>query len=141
MANHCLCILKSLRILRCPPLFGTPELQYTLKTKKERNFCFSLQYPDPGSNRDGLPHWCLRPARLPIPPSGQLLNCGAKVVLFFVRANKNVIFLKKSCNCLPVPVKRSNFASRLLSAHTMGIRYFRSLSMPRIQSSQLIGYA
>ena len=29
-----------------------------------------LQYPDPGSNRDGLPHWCLRPARLPIPPSG-----------------------------------------------------------------------
>ena len=31
-----------------------------------------LQYPDPGSNRDGLPHWCLRPARLPIPPSGLL---------------------------------------------------------------------
>ena len=27
-------------------------------------------YPDPGSNRDGLLHWCLRPARLPIPPSG-----------------------------------------------------------------------
>ena len=29
-----------------------------------------LRYPDPGSNRDGLLHWCLRPARLPIPPSG-----------------------------------------------------------------------
>src|SRR3712207_7669926 len=29
-----------------------------------------LWYPDPGSNRDGLLHWCLRPARLPIPPSG-----------------------------------------------------------------------
>ena len=29
-----------------------------------------LMYPDPGSNRDGLLHWCLRPARLPIPPSG-----------------------------------------------------------------------
>ena len=27
-------------------------------------------YPEPGSNRHGLPHWCLRPARLPIPPSG-----------------------------------------------------------------------
>ncbi len=27
-------------------------------------------YPDPGSNRDGLLHRCLRPARLPIPPSG-----------------------------------------------------------------------
>ena len=29
-----------------------------------------LKYPEPGSNRHGLPHWCLRPARLPIPPSG-----------------------------------------------------------------------
>ena len=27
-------------------------------------------YPEPGSNRHGLLHWCLRPARLPIPPSG-----------------------------------------------------------------------
>ena len=25
-------------------------------------------YPEPGSNRHGSPHWCLRPARLPIPP-------------------------------------------------------------------------
>ena len=31
--------------------------------------CFEM-YPEPGSNRHGLPHWCLRPARLPIPPSG-----------------------------------------------------------------------
>ena len=30
----------------------------------------NLLYPEPGSNRHGLPHWCLRPARLPIPPSG-----------------------------------------------------------------------
>ena len=29
-----------------------------------------LRYPEPGSNRHGLLHWCLRPARLPIPPSG-----------------------------------------------------------------------
>ena len=29
-----------------------------------------LEYPEPGSNRHGLLHWCLRPARLPIPPSG-----------------------------------------------------------------------
>ena len=35
-----------------------------------------IQYPEPGSNRHGLPHWCLRPARLPIPPSG--LQCGCK---------------------------------------------------------------
>ena len=33
-------------------------------------FRFKALYPDPGPNRDGLPHWCLRPARLPIPPSG-----------------------------------------------------------------------
>ena len=29
-----------------------------------------LLYPEPGSNRHGLLHWCLRPARLPITPSG-----------------------------------------------------------------------
>ena len=27
-------------------------------------------YPEPGSNRHELLHWCLRPTRLPIPPSG-----------------------------------------------------------------------
>ena len=43
------------------------------------------QYPDPGSNRDGLLHWCLRPARLPIPPSGLL--CGAKVMTIFLLCN------------------------------------------------------
>ena len=32
--------------------------------------CRVLSYPEPGSNRHGLLHWCLRPARLPIPPSG-----------------------------------------------------------------------
>ena len=37
-----------------------------------------LMYPDPGSNRDGLLHWCLRPARLPIPPSG-LAFAGANI--------------------------------------------------------------
>ena len=31
-----------------------------------------LKYPDPGSNRDGLLQQCLRPSRLPIPPSGHL---------------------------------------------------------------------
>ena len=41
-----------------------------------------FKYPDPGSNRDRLLHWCLRPARLPIPPSGPhgvLKKTGAKV--------------------------------------------------------------
>lgn len=40
----------------------------------ENQVIFSrYQYPDPGSNRDGLLHRCLRPARLPIPPSGLAL--------------------------------------------------------------------
>ena len=40
--------------------------------KKNRNLPkeIPIQYPEPGSNRHGMPHWCLRPARLPIPPSG-----------------------------------------------------------------------
>ena len=52
----------------------------------------------------------------------------AKVMLFFICAKENVFFLKKSCKCLPVTAKRCNFASRLLSTHTMGERCFRSLS-------------
>ena len=48
--------------------------------KKRREVHFSpIQYPDPGSNRDGVPHWCLRPARLPIPPSGHWRFASAKV--------------------------------------------------------------
>ena len=35
-----------------------------------QRFTRCSKYPEPGSNRHGLPHWCLRPARLPIPPSG-----------------------------------------------------------------------
>ena len=91
-----------------------------------------LMYPDPGSNRDGLPHWCLRPARLPIPPSGQSLYlsiASAKVVHFFYLAKKNGFFLKKSFIFLPIPYESSNFASRLLSAQTMGAQCFRSLSL------------
>ena len=34
-----------------------------------------MSYPEPGSNRHGLLHWCLRPARLPIPPSGLVCCC------------------------------------------------------------------
>ena len=37
-------------------------------------------YPEPGSNRHGLLHRCLRPTRLPIPPSGL---CAAKLVILF----------------------------------------------------------
>ena len=45
-----------------------------------------LRYPEPGSNRHGLLHWCLRPARLPIPPSGHsalllAVPCGTAFLL------------------------------------------------------------
>lgn len=49
---------------------NSPEKRKKSNDNKNR-LTFSL-YPDPGSNRDGLPHWCLRPARLPIPPSGRI---------------------------------------------------------------------
>ena len=42
------------------------------KTKSPVNQLINrrFSYPEPGSNRHGLLHWCLRPTRLPIPPSG-----------------------------------------------------------------------
>ena len=51
-----------------------------IKTAENQMINSRFTYPDPGSNRDGLPHWCLRPARLPIPPSGHTLyrDCGCK---------------------------------------------------------------
>ena len=39
------------------------------KCWKSATYRFGL-YPEPGSNRHASRHWCLRPARLPIPPSG-----------------------------------------------------------------------
>ena len=61
-------------------MIGQPSNRF-VQQKKEKDLVFLLfLYPDPGSNRDGLPHWCLRPARLPIPPSGHTLyrDCGCK---------------------------------------------------------------
>ena len=52
----------------------------------------SNSYPEPGSNRHALRHWCLRPTRLPIPPSGHVIVavrwriaafCVCKVTCFF----------------------------------------------------------
>ena len=46
-----------------------------------QGICSIKGYPDSGSNRDALRHWCLRPARLPIPPSGHI--AGAKLIKIF----------------------------------------------------------
>ncbi len=51
--------------------FGT--LQNKIMTENQV-IISHYQYPDPGSNRDGLLQRCLRPSRLPIPPSG-LMQC------------------------------------------------------------------
>mgnify|MGYP003303516034 CR=1 FL=1 len=48
---------------------------------------------------------------------------------FVYQAKKNAIFLKKTFNCLPISLKKSNFAGRLLSARPAGSRYLRSLSL------------
>ena len=54
-------------------------VQAWCKWEKEKCKCLNFKhlhfvgYPEPGSNRHGLLHWCLRPARLPIPPSGPLV--------------------------------------------------------------------
>ena len=67
------------------------ELEVYIKSKSESYLLETLAlYPDPGSNRDGLPHWCLRPARLPIPPSG--LKCEGKGSESFYYEQKNVLF-------------------------------------------------
>ncbi len=51
----------------------TNELRGDKKEKGERNSSFSNSVPRPGVEPGWiLLHWCLRPARLPIPPSGHL---------------------------------------------------------------------
>ena len=62
--------------------FSTLCLPETKKTLDNQTIIKRFAYPEPGSNRHGLPHWCLRPARLPIPPSGLLLwpRLGLKAV-------------------------------------------------------------
>ena len=48
-----------------------------LLCSKYLTLCFV--YPEPGSNRHELLHWCLRPTRLPIPPSGQMRCKGSHI--------------------------------------------------------------
>ena len=51
-------------------------------------------YPDPGSNRDGLPQRCLRPSRLPIPPSGLVLT---KLGKNFCLTKRQMLLISKNC--------------------------------------------
>ena len=83
------------------------------KTEKpsQNVLCEGFLYPEPGSNRHGLLHWCLRPARLPIPPSGLVAalfvpfrDFGSVVAVLIGRQHRRVDLLVKVCkdiaNCL-----------------------------------------
>ena len=71
--------------------------------EKGRSENLPFSYPEPGSNRHGLPHWCLRPARLPIPPSGHcnaagfFTKAGAKVLYFSETAKVSDKKMKNTC--------------------------------------------
>ena len=56
-------------------------------------------YPEPGSNRHGLLHWCLRPARLPIPPSGLAHHDGKTAALMLKVVDLLVEVCKDIANC------------------------------------------
>ena len=70
-------------------LLATLWLPDKSKTAENQMINSGFEYPDPGSNRDELLHWCLRPARLPIPPSGR----GSRFI--------TELRCKDSQNCLP----------------------------------------
>ena len=91
--GYSLCGCRWLALARGCSLCGSRWRALGLRKKIKRS-CVLLftAYPEPGSNRHGLPHWCLRPARLPIPPSGPLPTpligeSGAKVGYFLMYAN------------------------------------------------------
>ena len=78
-------------------------LSYSTLLFVETSASWYKSYPEPGSNRHGLPHWCLRPARLPIPPSGHcnaagfFTKAGAKVLYFSETAKVSDKKMKNTC--------------------------------------------
>ena len=97
---------KKLKIFHVGKMWGK-------KTEKpsQNVLCEGFLYPEPGSNRHGLLHWCLRPARLPIPPSGLVAalfvpfrDFGSVVAVLIGRQHRRVDLLVKVCkdiaNCL-----------------------------------------
>ena len=76
----------------------------------------------PGSNRDGLPQRCLRPSRLPIPPSGL---CVGKVTRFasylqINRATASPILQFFQCRGTKEPTLRGEWARRVIGWVVLG---------------------
>ena len=70
------------------------------KRKKERSKLLSILVPRPGIEPGWIAPWCLRPARLPIPPSGQIPLClfaVAKVLIIFELTNFLGTFFFEKC--------------------------------------------
>ena len=89
---------------RCGENVGKFEKRKIAKSLAIRGLAISFElnsYPEPGSNRHGLLHWCLRPTRLPIPPSGLaialFLNCECKGKENLGNTHEESRFFLKKC--------------------------------------------
>ena len=98
----------------------TNELHCGNKENGESFSTFSVSVPRPGIEPGWVAPLVFETSASTDSAIWAFLKCDAKVRLFLVRANILHIFLKKVFVFLAVPLKRSNFASRLLSALTMG---------------------
>ena len=118
----------------------TNELRAGKKENGESFSTFSVSVPRPGIEPGWVAPLVFETSASTDSAIWAILNCDAKVVLFFYVANKNSFFLKKSFIYLPINAKRSNFASRLLSAHYGHMMLQVSESAQKTQSSQLVGH-
>ena len=129
------CNGKSLRILRRVKKYRTNEYNKVLdliyqqtnelrvgkKENGESFSTFSVSVPRPGIEPGWVAPLVFETSASTDSAIWAFLKCDAKVRIFFVQANFLHIFLKKLFVFLANPTKRSNFASRLLSAHTIGL--------------------
>ena len=99
----------------------TNELRVGKKENGESFSTFSVSVPRPGIEPGWVAPLVFETSASTDSAIWAFLKCDAKVRIFFVQANFLHIFLKKLFVFLANPTKRSNFASRLLSAHTIGL--------------------
>ena len=99
----------------------TNELRVGKKENGESFSTFSVSVPRPGIEPGWVAPLVFETSASTDSAIWAFLKCDAKVRIFFVQANFLHIFLKKLFVFLANPTKRSNFASRLLSAHIIGL--------------------